>query len=87
MASDARSRVGQVDARGHRAGGDVVGEDLQVAVPFRGGQAGQSLAGQEHGPQLAVDGSGEVAFAFTADDDRRSRCGRALAGGGRWSRR
>src|SRR5664279_2674761 len=36
--------VGPVDARGHGAGGDVVGEDLQVAVPFLGDQAGQSLA-------------------------------------------
>jgi len=64
--------VGAVDARGHGAGGDVVGEDLQFAGPFLGGQAGQPLAderGQNQGPQLPVDAAGEVAFAFAADDD------------------
>jgi hypothetical protein len=61
-----------VDARGHGAGGDVVGENFQVAVPFLGREAGQSLADegcQEQSPQLPVDASGEVAFAFAADDD------------------
>ena len=37
-------RVGAVDAGGHGAGGEMVGEDLQVAGPLLGGQADQPLA-------------------------------------------
>ena len=36
-------RVGAVDARGHGAGGDVLGEDLAVAGPFLG-RPGRSAA-------------------------------------------
>ena len=65
-------RVGPVDARGHRAGLDEVGEPLQVAGALLGDEHGQPLVdegGQGQRRQLPVHPSGEVAALLAADED------------------